>query len=41
MVFDGEVMSSSFQDLMRQVHRKSDVAATDAVLHLFDILTLR
>jgi DNA ligase-1 len=41
MVFDGEVMSSSFQDLMRQVHRKSDVAASDAVLHLFDILTLK
>ncbi len=41
MVFDGEVMSSSFQDLMRQVHRKSDVAADDAVLHLFDILSLK
>ncbi len=41
MVFDGEVMSSSFQDLMRQVHRKSDVSAGDAVLHLFDILTLQ
>ena len=41
MVFDGEVMSSSFQDLMRQVHRKSDVSADDAVLHLFDILTLQ
>jgi DNA ligase-1 len=41
MVFDGEVMSSSFQDLMRQVHRKSDVEASDAVLHLFDILTLK
>ena len=40
MVFDGEVMSSSFQDLMKQVHRKSDVKADDAVLHLFDILTL-
>jgi DNA ligase-1 len=40
MVFDGEVMSSSFQDLMRQVHRKSDVSAGDAVLNLFDILTL-
>ena len=40
MVFDGEVMSSSFQDLMRQVHRKSDVEAGDAVLNLFDILTL-
>ncbi|CAB4129270.1 CDC9 ATP-dependent DNA ligase [uncultured Caudovirales phage] len=41
MVLDGEVMSSSFQDLMRQVHRKSDVKATDAVLNLFDILTLQ
>ena len=41
MVLDGEVMSSSFQDLMKQVHRKSDVQSEDAVLHLFDILTLR
>jgi DNA ligase 1 len=40
MVFDGEVMSSSFQDLMKQVHRKSDVQSTDAVLNLFDVLTL-
>ena len=40
MVFDGEVMSSSFQDLMKQVHRKSDVESGDAVLNLFDILTL-
>ena len=39
-VLDGEVMSSSFQDLMKQVHRKSDVAADDAVLHLFDFLPL-
>lgn len=40
MVLDGEVMSTSFQDLMKQVHRKSDVAAGDAVLHLFDMITL-
>jgi len=40
MVFDGEVMSSSFQDLMKQVHRKENVAAGDAVLHLFDLLPL-
>jgi DNA ligase-1 len=40
-VLDGEIMSSSFQDLMKQVHRKSDVSADDAVLNLFDILTLR
>jgi DNA ligase-1 len=41
MVLDGEVMSSSFQDLMKQVHRKSDVEANDAVLHLFDIIPLK
>lgn len=41
VVLDGEVMSASFQDLMKQVHRKSDVDADDAVLHLFDIITLR
>lgn len=41
VVLDGEVMSSSFQDLMKQVHRKDNVAADDAVLHLFDILTLQ
>ncbi len=40
VVFDGEIMSSSFQDLMKQVHRKSDVEASDSVLHLFDFLTL-
>ncbi len=39
-VFDGEVMSSSFQDLMKQVHRKSDVQSSDATLHLFDFLPL-
>jgi len=41
MVLDGEVMSSSFQDLMKQVHRKSDVKANDAVLWLFDALPLK
>lgn len=40
-VFDGEVMSSSFQDLMKQVHRKSDVKASDAILYLFDSLSLK
>ena len=39
-VFDGEIMSSSFQDLMKQVHRKSDVQSNDAVLHLFDCVPL-
>ncbi len=40
LVLDGEVMSSSFQDLMKQVHRKSDVQSDDAVLNLFDVLPL-
>ena len=40
MVLDGEVMSTSFQDLMKQVHRKSDVKAQDALLYLFDALPL-
>ncbi len=39
-VLDGEIMSSSFQDLMKQVHRKDNVEAGDAVLNLFDIVPL-
>jgi DNA ligase-1 len=39
-VLDGEIMSNSFQDLMKQVHRKSDVKTGDAVLNLFDIIPL-
>jgi len=39
-ILDGEVISSSFQDLMKQVHRKDDVAASDARLMLFDIVPL-
>lgn len=41
VVFDGEIMSSSFQDLMKQVLRKDNVAASDAVLHLFDFVPLK
>jgi len=41
VILDGEVMSASFQDLMKMVHRKSDVDANDAVLNLFDVITLR
>jgi DNA ligase-1 len=40
LVLDGEIMSSSFQDLMKQVHRKDNVKAGDAVLNLFDVLPL-
>ena len=39
-VFDGEIMSGSFQDLMKQIHRKSSAKANDAVLNLFDIIPL-
>lgn len=39
-VIDGEIVSSSFQALMKQVHRKDDVQATDARLMAFDILPL-
>ena len=40
MILDGEVMSSSFQDLMKQVHRKTNVQSADATLHCFDMITL-
>ena len=39
-VIDGEVVSNSFQALMKQVHRKDDVQAGDARLMAFDILPL-
>ena len=40
LVLDGEIMSNSFQDLMKQVHRKDNVEAGDAILNLFDVLPL-
>ena len=40
MVLDGEMISTSFQALMKQVHRKDNVKADDAVLMLFDIIPL-
>jgi len=40
MVLDGEIMSGTFQDLMKQIHRKSSAKANDAVLNLFDALPL-
>ncbi len=40
LVLDGEVVSSSFQDLMRQVNRRDDVDTTAAKLAVFDILPL-
>lgn len=41
MVFDGEIVSATFNKLMTQVFRKSNVKADDAVLYLFDMLPLR
>jgi DNA ligase 1 len=40
LVLDGEVMSATFQDLMKQIHRKENALAQDAVLHLFDMAPL-
>lgn len=40
MVLDGEMISRSFQELMRQLNRKEDVDTSDARLALFDILPL-
>jgi DNA ligase 1 len=39
-VLDGEVVSNSFQALMKQVHRKDDVQSGDARLMLFDMIPL-
>lgn len=40
-VFDGEIMSNSFQDLMKQIHRKDSAKASDAVLYMFDMIPLK
>ena len=39
-VLDAEVMSKTFQDLMKQARRKTNVQADDAVLNLIDIIPL-
>lgn len=39
-VFDGELMSSSFQGLMSQFQRKTDVQTDDMQYYVFDMLTL-
>ncbi len=40
IVFDGEMVSHNFQELMKQVNRKEDVDTNDAKLALFDMLPL-
>ena len=39
-VLDGEVIGNSFQELMRQARRKTDVQAGDSVFNVFDIIPL-
>jgi DNA ligase-1 len=39
-VLDGEVVGKSFNDLMKQARRKTDVQATDSTLYVFDVLPL-
>ena len=40
IVIDGEIVSSSFQKLIRQVHRKDNVQADDTEFFVFDTLPL-
>lgn len=40
-VLDGEMMSDSFQMLMKQVYRKRDVSALDSVFNVFDMIDLQ
>jgi DNA ligase-1 len=39
-VMDGEVIGNTFQELMRQARRKTDVQAEDSVFNVFDILPI-
>lgn len=40
MVFDGEVIGNTFQELMRQARRKDNVQAEDSVFNIFDIIPI-
>lgn len=40
IVFDGEIVGQSFQDLMRQAQRKRDVDTDDMAYHIFDWMPL-
>ena len=39
-VLDGEITGKSFQELMKQAHRKSDAQTTNMVYHVFDMIPL-
>ena len=40
MVFDGEVIGNTFQELMRQARRKENAQAEDSVFNIFDIIPI-
>jgi DNA ligase-1 len=40
IVLDGEIVGESFQQLMRQAHRKHDAETSGMVYHVFDIMGL-
>lgn len=39
-VLDGEVIGKSFNDLMKQARRKTDVQSTDSIMYVFDVIPL-
>ena len=39
-VLDGEVVSKNFQELMKQIYRKDNTQNNDAMLYIFDFITL-
>lgn len=41
IVFDGEIMSASFQDLMKQLNRKDNINTSDSKYYIFDMLPLK
>lgn len=41
IVLDGEMISSSFQALMKQVNRKEDVNTQDAIFQIFDYIPIQ
>lgn len=40
-VLDGEMVGESFQELMRQAQRKTNVQNEDSVFHIFDIIPMK
>ena len=38
LILDGEIVSTNFQELMKQIYRKDNIQNNDAILNLFDFL---